>query len=77
MDSRKLAVLADAARLDAPCGGRGSRGPTAAPLLPSDVEPSAIYESVAADGRKVLLIHRNRRPDEQPSRRTNGCGQGQ
>ncbi|GLC24335.1 putative DNA modification/repair radical SAM protein [Roseisolibacter agri] len=56
MDSRKLAVLADAARLDAPCGGRGARGGTATSLLPSDVEPGAIYESVAADGRKVPLL---------------------
>ena len=55
MDSRKLAVLADAARLDAPCGGRGARGPSG-PLLPDDVEPAAIYESVAADGRKVPLL---------------------
>ncbi|MGZ8379116.1 MAG: putative DNA modification/repair radical SAM protein [Gemmatirosa sp.] len=57
MDSRKLAVLADAARLDAPCGGRGSRGgATAGPLLPDDVEPTAIYESIAADGRRVPLL---------------------
>lgn len=57
MDSRKLAVLADAARLDAPCGGRGTRGPgSGASLLPGDVEPAAIYESVAADGCRVPLL---------------------
>jgi putative DNA modification/repair radical SAM protein len=57
MDRRKLAVLADAARLDAPCGGRRGAGTAGrAPLLPEDVEPTAIYESVAADGRRVPLL---------------------
>jgi putative DNA modification/repair radical SAM protein len=59
MDSRrKLAVLADAARLDAPCTGRrrGGEASSRAPLLPHDVEPAAIYESVSADGRRVPLL---------------------
>ena len=55
---RKLTVLADAARLDAPCGGRRTRAdrPADAVLLPDDVEPAAIYHSIAADGRRVPLL---------------------
>ena len=72
---RRLAVLADAARFDAPCaarvgtpssatapapGRRGAAGRRAGAPLPvfddSHVERSAIYYSVAADGRRVPLL---------------------
>jgi putative DNA modification/repair radical SAM protein len=70
---RRLAVLADAARFDAPCAARVG-APSAAPArrrgdagaargrppLPvfddAHVERSAIYYSVAADGRRVPLL---------------------
>ncbi len=68
---RRLALLADAARFDAPCAARvgtPSGGTAPAPrrrapgraVLPvldaSHVEQSAIYYSVAADGRRVPLL---------------------
>jgi putative DNA modification/repair radical SAM protein len=81
---RRLAVLADAARFDAPCAARvgtpaaaaspgsgrqgiasgriaaGRREPAGRPALPvfdgEGVERSAIYYSVAADGRRVPLL---------------------
>ena len=57
---RRLTVLADAARFDAPCAARtgsggGARHPVPA-LDASDVEPGAIYHSVAADGRRIPLL---------------------
>ena len=58
---RRLAVLADAARFDAPCAARtGTPGSAPRHPLPSlgatDVEPAAIYHSVAADGRRIPLL---------------------
>ncbi len=58
---RRLTVLADAARFDAPCAARtgaaasGSRRPLPS-LVASDVEPAAIYHAVAADGRRIPLL---------------------
>ena len=61
---RRLAVLADAARFDAPCAARtgapqaGSRRPTPRPVATDlgEIEPAAIYHSVAADGRRIPLL---------------------
>ncbi|HEY0778669.1 MAG TPA: radical SAM protein, partial [Gemmatirosa sp.] len=64
---RRLTILADAARFDAPCAARTGAArtgaATAAPprhplpaLAASDVEPAAIYHSVATDGRRIPLL---------------------
>lgn len=67
---RRLALLADAARFDAPCAARvGASAGTSAPALrgprrraplptldEAAVERSAIYYSVTADGRRVPLL---------------------
>ena len=58
----RLAILADAARFDAPCAARtgsASGSPTRHPLPTldaGDIEPAAIYHSVAADGRRIPLL---------------------
>ncbi|HZF68847.1 MAG TPA: radical SAM protein, partial [Gemmatirosa sp.] len=59
---RRLALLSDAARFDAPCIGRaparaGGRTRAALPTLqPAAVPPTLIQESVAGDGRTVRLL---------------------
>jgi predicted DNA-binding helix-hairpin-helix protein len=59
---RRLTLLSDAARFDAPCIGRaparaGGRTRAALPTLqPAAVPPTLIQESVAGDGRTVRLL---------------------
>ncbi|HEX8904829.1 MAG TPA: putative DNA modification/repair radical SAM protein, partial [Longimicrobiaceae bacterium] len=62
MDTRrKLAILADAARFDAPCARRTDPAPTAAPAQGppdplGDAARHGICHAIAADGRRIALL---------------------